>query len=364
MLDVAIVRRQGAFRLDVAFATANPRVVLFGPSGAGKSLTLQCLAGFLAPDRGRITVDETVLFDGDRRVHVPPWRRRVGVVLQAYALLPHLTAGGNVAYGLGPIWRGRERVRVETLLAAVGLAGYADRMPAQLSGGQRQRVALAQALASDPRLLLLDEPFSAVDVPVRERLRRDLLALLDAFRVPLVFVTHDFGEASLLGQTIVLLSGGRVVQVGAPQDVAAHPRTATVARLVGATNIVDATVVEAGDDWLTLRAGDLVLRAGAGAGEPVSSGTVPAGRMRGGVVPVCVRPEDVRLTPAGPGVAEATVNRVLPRNGSTTVLLSADDLVLEASVPGTPPAVGSRVGVRVEAGAAYVLERGDDEITE
>jgi len=352
MLDVALSRRQGTFLLDAAFATEHQRVVLFGPSGAGKSLTLQCLAGFIAPDRGRIEVAGTVLFDDARRINVPPWRRRVGVVLQAYTLLPHLTAGQNVAYGLAPVWRGRERVRVDTLLAAVNLSGYADRLPAQLSGGQRQRVALAQALASDPRLLVLDEPFSAVDAPVRERLRRDLLVLLDAFRVPLVFVTHDFGEAYLLAQTIVILSAGRVVQVGTPAEVAARPRTATVARLVGATNILQARVVDAADGWLTLRAGSLLLRA--------SASLQPAGTT----LPVCVRPEDVRLVVPRPALPAATVIRVLARNGTATVLLSFGDLTLEASIPGAPPPVGSRVGLEVADGAAQVLDRGDEEMME
>ena len=344
MLSVAVRRRVGAFLLDVAFTTENPRVVLFGPSGAGKSLTLQCVAGFITPDRGRIAVGDSVLFDSDRHVNVPPWKRRVGMVLQAYTLLPHLSVGDNVAYGLGPIWRGRERIRAETLLAAVGLAGYADRMPAQLSGGQRQRVALAQALGSDPRLLALDEPFSAVDVPVRERLRRDLLGLLDAFRVPLIFVTHDFGEAYLLGQTIVILAAGRVIQVGPPAEVARRPRTATVARLVGATNILEGEIVQATSGSLTLRAGSLVVR------------TSDADRTLHGRVAFCLRPEDVRIIPAAPGVPAARVTSVLPRNGPATVLLTSGDLVLEASISEPPPPIGSTVGLAVADGAAQVLE--------
>ncbi len=353
MLAAAVGRRQGTFQLDVAFQTEHQRIVLFGPSGAGKSLTLQCLAGFVTPERGRIEVDGSVLFDAARRINVPPWRRRVGIVLQAYTLLPHLTVGGNVAYGLAPVWRGRERVRVETLLAAVGLGGYADRMPAQLSGGQRQRVALAQALASDPRLLLLDEPFSAVDAPVRERLRRDLLALLDAFRVPLVFVTHDFGEAYLLGQTIVIVAGGRVVQVGPPGVVAAHPRTATVARLVGAANILEARVLDVSLQGVTLRAGGgLLLR------------TPAAPRPVGTSVAVCVRPEDLRLGPVRPDAPAATVTRVLPRNGAATVLLSIGEVALEASTSVPPPAVGARVGVHVPDGAAQVLDERDEALME
>ncbi len=344
MLSVAARRHLGTFRLDVAFATEHARVVLFGPSGAGKSLTLQCVAGFITPDSGRIAVGDGVLFDSDRHLNVPPWQRRVGMVLQAYTLLPHLTVGENVAYGLGPIWRDRRRVRAETLLAVVGLAGYADHLPAQLSGGQRQRVALAQALASEPRLLVLDEPFSAVDAPVRERLRRDLLGLVDTFQVPLIFVTHDFGEAYLLGQTIVIVAAGRAIQIGPPAEVARHPRTATVARLVGATNILEGEVVQAAAGRLTLRAGNLIVR--------TSNGSRAAGRRAA----FSFRPEDVRIIPAGPDVPAARVTGVLPRNGPATVLLTLGDLTLEASVPHPPPHVGSSVGVEVADGAAQVLE--------
>lgn len=352
MLRIAVSLSRGRFFLDAAFTTPHQRVVLFGPSGAGKSLTLQSLAGFVTPDHGRIEVNDTVLFDDALHINVPPWRRRVGVVLQAYTLLPHLTAGANVAYGLAPIWRGRERVRVETLLAAVGLGGFNDRMPAQLSGGQRQRVALAQALASDPRLLLLDEPFSAVDAPVRERLRRDLLTLLEAFPVPLVFVTHDFGEAYLLGETIVILAGGRVVQIGSPADVAAHPRTATVARLVGATNILEGQVLGRSSDGVTLRVGNLVVQAQA------------SSRRAGDTVTFCLRPEDVRLVPGRPDAPTATVTRILPRNGVVTVLMSVGEFTLEGNLAGPPPAVGTRVGLDIPAGAAQVLDHPDEGMTE
>jgi molybdate transport system ATP-binding protein len=347
VLRVTARRRLGTFLLDVAFTTDYPRVVLFGPSGAGKTMTLQCLAGWVVPDEGRIEVDGTVLFDHARRINIPPWRRRVGVVLQSYTLFPHLPVRDNVAYGLPRVWRGREHIRVETLLAAVGLSGYEDRMPAQLSGGQRQRVALAQALASAPRLLLLDEPFSAVDAPVRERLRRDLLTLLDAFQVPLVFVTHDFGEAYLLGQTIVIVGAGRVVQIGSPAEVAERPRTATVARLVGATNIFRGRVVDRRDGRLTLRAGRLLARTPPHAGP---------GRSAGETVPFCIRPEKIRLTSPGATGLPATVTRVLPRNDLTTVLLAADGVALEATVTGTPPPVGSAVGVDIPDGAAHMLE--------
>ncbi len=350
MLEVALVARRGSFNLNVAFATSRQRVVLFGPSGAGKTMTLRCLAGLLEPERGRIAVGETVLYDDRRRVNLPPWRRRAGLMLQSFTLLPHLSVGGNVAYGLAPIWRGRERVRVETLLAAVGLGGYADRRPGQLSGGQRQRVALAQVLASDPRLLLLDEPFSAVDAPVRERLRRDLLALLDAFPVPLVFVTHDFGEAYLLGEVIVILAGGRVIQTGAPVEVAAEPRTALVAQLVGASNVLTGEVLGRSGDAVVVEAGPLRVRAVGGASSNGRRATF------------CLRPTDIRLTAPGGAHAVARVTRVLPRNVTTSILLALGDTVIEAAVQGPAPPAGTEVGVEIPPGVARIVAD-DDAVT-
>jgi molybdate transport system ATP-binding protein len=347
MLSVRVSRRVGTFLLDVALTSEHQRVVLFGPSGAGKTLTLQCVAGFLSPERGRIQIGDTTLYDSSASINIPPWHRRVGLMVQTYTLLPHLTIGGNVAYGLRPIWRGKERMRVEMLLAVVGLEGYADRMPHELSGGQRQRVALAQVLASDPRLLALDEPFSSVDAPVRERLRRDLLSLIEAFRVPLIFVTHDFGEAYLLGQTIAIITAGRIIQTGTPAEIAAHPRTAAVARLVGASNILAGEVVGADNGRMTVRSNDLLVRA--------------AGSTRriGDRVLYCVRPENLRLTMPAPGAPAATVTGILLRSGSATVLLAAGDLALESVVTGPAPSLGQTVGIAVAEGAAHVLDEED-----
>jgi molybdate transport system ATP-binding protein len=345
MLTVAAACRLGAFTLDVAFRSAHRRTVLFGPSGAGKTMTLQCMAGFLVPPRGYVAIGETVLLDTDRGINVPPWRRRVGAVLQGDALFPHLDAAANVAYGMRRVWRGREPTRALALLAAVGLPGYGNRRPADLSAGERQRVALARALATDPRALLLDEPFSAVDAPVREQLRRDLIVLVEARDLPAVVVTHDFDEAHVLGEMIVVLVGGRVVQTGAPADVAARPRTATVARLVGASNVFSGRVVGREDAGTVVRADPFVLRvATPGLDEHIQ---------------VCVRPENLRVGPAGSGGVEARVQRVLARRVGATVLLAAGGMNLEAWVPGPPPEAGTVVDVSIPDGAAHALEPED-----
>jgi molybdate transport system ATP-binding protein len=342
VLTVAAACRLGNFTLDVSFRSAHRRTVLFGPSGAGKTMTLQCMAGFLVPPRGYVAIGKTVLLDTERGINVPPWRRRTGAVLQGDALFPHLDAAANVAYGMRRVWRGREPTRALALLAAVGLPGYGERRPADLSAGERQRVALARALASDPRALLLDEPFSAVDAPVREQLRRDLIALVEARDLPAVIVTHDFDEAHVLGEMIVVLVGGRVMQSGAPADVAAHPRTATVARLVGAANVLSGRVVGREDGAAVVRAEPFLLRL-----------ANPAGGER---VQVCVRPEALRVGPAGSGGVEARVLRVLPRRVGATVLLAAGGIPLEAWTADRPPAPGTVVDVSVPDGAAHALE--------
>ena len=342
MLTVTAACRLGDFSLDVSFRSPHRRTVLFGPSGAGKSLTLQCVAGFLVPPRGYVAVGDVVLLDTERGINVPPWRRRVGALLQGDALFPHLDAASNVTYGMRRVWRGREPTRALALLASVGLAGYGARRPVDLSSGERQRVALARALASDPRALLLDEPFSAVDAPVREQLRRDLIALVDARGLPTVVVTHDFDEAHVLGETVVVLVGGRVVQMGAPADVAARPRTAAVARLVGAANVLRGRVAGWEDGVAVVRADPFLFRvANPGHGERVE---------------VCVRPESLVLSPAGSGGVEARVRQVLPRRAGATVLLAVGPISLEAWVAAQPPAPGAVVEVGIPAGAVHVLE--------
>ena len=349
MVNVAATCRLGTFVLDVAFRSAHRRTVLFGPSGAGKTMTLQCMAGFLVPPRGYVEIGDTVLLDTAREINVPPWERRVGAVLQGDALFSHLNAAANVMYGMRSIWRGREPTRALALLAAVGLPGYGDRRPADLSAGERQRVALARVLGSDPRALLLDEPFAAVDAAVREQLRRDLVALVESRNLPLVLVTHDFDEAHILGETVVVLVAGRVVQTGAPADVAGHPRTATVARLVGASNVLAGRLVGREPPRGVVRAGPFLLRPLApGIRDPVS---------------LCVRPEHVRLQPAGSGGVDARVLRVLPRRVGATVLLMAGGIPVEAWVTGSIPAPGTLVDVSIPDDAAHVLDPEDGSVT-
>lgn len=187
-----------SFTLSARFATDAGRVVLFGPSGSGKSLTLRAVAGLLRPDRGLIRIDDHVLFDSGKGIDVPVRQRRVGFVFQDYALFPHLTVRQNAAFGVNGLFRGPSRdmrERVDEMLELFGLARMADSLPRELSGGQRQRVALARAVVPGPGVLLLDEPFSALDLPLRARLREEVKDLLERLGIPLILVTHDPDEA-------------------------------------------------------------------------------------------------------------------------------------------------------------------------
>jgi molybdate transport system ATP-binding protein len=205
------------FHLKVAFASDQDIVVLFGPSGAGKSLTLQAIAGLTTPDAGRIVAGERVLFDAAAKIRVPARHRDLGYVFQDYALFPHLSVAQNVAFGLKSGWpwylpRG-DRLRLEEVLEIFELAPLQASLPRDLSGGQRQRVALARALIRRPSLLLLDEPFSALDALLRAKMRQELLKVQVRFRVPVILITHDPEDVAALAQTVVVYDEGRISRV-------------------------------------------------------------------------------------------------------------------------------------------------------
>jgi len=214
-------------------------MVLFGPSGAGKTTVLRLIAGLDTPDAGFIRCGHEVWYDGARGVRLAPQERRVGYLSQDYALFPHLTVRGNVAYGA----HGHAIHEVHDLLARFELGEFADRYPRQLSGGQLQQVALARALAAQPRLLLLDEPLSALDAPTRLRVRGDLRQLLAGVQVPAVVVTHDRNEALALGDSIAIMIDGRLRQAGAVESVFDCPADADVAAAVGVETICPARVI-------------------------------------------------------------------------------------------------------------------------
>jgi molybdate transport system ATP-binding protein len=224
--------------LAVELSCAPDQVLaLVGPSGAGKSTALRAIAGLHRPRQARIACDGAVWTDTAQRVFLPPHRRRVGLVFQSYALFPHMTAQQNVEAAMDGAPAAERAARARDLLRMVHLDGLEDRRPARLSGGQQQRVAVARALARDPAVLLLDEPFASVDKGTRQRLYAELAELRAQISIPTILVTHDFDEAARLADTMCLLDHGAVLQVGAPADVLARPAGVRAARLVDLKNM-------------------------------------------------------------------------------------------------------------------------------
>jgi sulfate/thiosulfate transport system ATP-binding protein len=301
-------KRYGTFQAvdDVSFEVPTGELVaLLGPSGSGKSTILRIIAGLEVAESG------TVELTGEDATAVPIQRRGVGFVFQHYALFRHMTIRDNIAFGLKvrKLPRAEIRARVDELLELVQLGGYAGRYPSQLSGGQRQRVALARALAPRPKVLLLDEPFGALDAKVREELRTWLRRLHDEVHVTSLFVTHDQQEAFEVSDQVVVLNRGRIEQMGPPQELYEHPATPFVTGFLGAVNVLSTRWADGQD----IR--DHGLHRPANVGGP------------GSPVSVYVRPHDLDLTyerngvPAWPG----RVLRVIPLGGLVRVDVELDD---------------------------------------
>ena len=271
---------------------ANEFVTLLGPSGCGKTTLLRCISGFEDLDSG------SLLIGGVPMGGVPPHRRPVNTVFQNYALFPHMTVGGNVAYALevAGVPKAERTARVAKALALVNLEGMERRKPSQLSGGQQQRVALARAIIAQPKILLLDEPLSALDRRLRQAMQLELKNLQSELGISFVYVTHDQEEALTMSDRIVVLNSGRIQQVGSPAEVYHRPANAFVAEFLGDSNLFDATLVGVEGDRARYETEDgLVLIGKAG------------GRTKGARVKILLRPENFELAPSSASAASAAV---------------------------------------------------------
>jgi molybdate transport system ATP-binding protein len=250
-----------AFCLDVEFVVSAGVTILFGASGAGKTTLLDCIAGLETPESGRITVGQTALFDSDTHVDLPPNRRAVGYLLQTLALFPHMTVQENVQYGLHRLAKPERERRCHEVLESFRIGALAQHRPAELSGGERQRAALARTLVTRPRVLLLDEPLTALDAVTKSQIVADLRAWNREQQIPILYVTHQREEVFALGEHVIALDGGRITAQGSPYEVLQRPELESVAQLAGFENILDATFIAEHPEQgtMTCRVGESAL---------------------------------------------------------------------------------------------------------
>ena len=318
--------------LDIA---RGETLVLLGPSGCGKTTMLRIIAGLEVPDEGG-----KVLFDGKDMTRVPIESRNVGMVFQSYALFPNMSAAENIGYGLKirGVAKQERAARVAELVALTNITGLENRRIDQLSGGQRQRVALARAVAIRPGILLLDEPLTALDAALRDRLRAELNRLLRALGITAIYVTHDQSEAMELGDRVVVMNKGTIAQIGTPRDIYFTPRNRFVAEFIGAANIIESSVED----------GHLMLPGGR---QPITS------HVNLAVAVAMVRPESIHLADAAAAALTGTVDSV-SFNGDRQRLVVSGAAVkpLTVEVSNTVQAkAGERVGLSIAPEAVRLL---------
>ncbi len=250
-LEVAITKRFRGFTLDVAFEAGDETLGFLGASGCGKSLTLRCIAGIERPDEGRIVVGGRVFFDSDQGIDLSPQERKTALLFQSYMLFPNMTVEQNVAAGIGREVPEDERAAIVTgELKRFGLEGFEARYPAQLSGGQQQRVALARMLAARPGILMLDEPFSALDAHLKGVLEQNLVSLFDAYQGTILYVSHDIDEALRFCDRIAVVEGGRIMEAATGRQLVDSPQSTAGLKLSGCKNATPAAYVDDRHVWL------------------------------------------------------------------------------------------------------------------
>jgi len=326
----------------------NEFFTLLGPSGCGKTTLLRLIAGFEYPTAGQI------LLQGEDIAAQPPFRRPVNTVFQNYALFPHMSVAGNIAFGLEMLGKPKDEVAatVAAMLKLVRMEELKDRKTSQISGGQQQRVALARALAPHPKILLLDEPLSALDLKLRKDMQIELKRLQHETGITFIFVTHDQEEALTMSDRIAVMSRGQVLQVGGPQDIYDRPANRFVANFIGETNFLEGNMEQRQGEQARI-----VLPSGASL-----IASIPAAFASSGKVSIVVRPEQARLVAgAEPGTLAGTIENIVYFGTDTHVHLKLDDgppfIVRQQNrrEAGAVPSIGARAGVIVPDGLAQVL---------
>ena len=311
-------------------------VTFLGPSGCGKTTTLRVIAGFITPKSGN------VFFDGKDIASVPPYKRQVNTVFQKYALFPHLNVYENVAFGLRLKKMDEETIRrkVRDMLEVVGLKGFERRSISQMSGGQQQRVAIARSLVNEPEILLLDEPLGALDLKLRKEMQLELKRLQREMNITFVYVTHDQEEALTMSDTVVVMNGGKVQQIGTPEDIYNEPKNAFVADFIGDSNIVDGVMHK---DFLVSFSG-------------VDFPCVDRGFAREQSVQVVVRPEDIEVVSPMEGQLTGVVNDVIFKGVHFEMHVECEgrEWLIHSTRACTP---GETIGMRIGPNEIHIMAR-------
>ncbi len=314
----------------------NEFITLLGPSGCGKTTTLRIIGGFVYPDQG------DVIFMGNRINDVPPHKRNVNTVFQKYALFPHLNVFENVAFPLRERKVPKQEIKekVNKMLDMVMLSGFTHRRVTSLSGGQQQRVAIARALVNEPKVLLLDEPLGALDLKLRKDMQQELKKIQKSTGITFIFVTHDQEEALSMSDTIVVMSEGKIQQIGTPQDIYNEPVNAFVADFIGESNIVDGVMLA---DYKVKFGGQVFdcLDTGFAPNEPVD---------------VVIRPEDVDIVKPAPGVLQGTVTSVTFMGVHNEAIVDIDGFKWMIQTT-DPVEEGAHIGIYLEPDAIHIMKK-------
>ena len=316
----------------------NEFLTLLGPSGCGKTTTLRILGGFETPDKGQ------VIFEGRDITNLPPNKRNLNTVFQKYALFPHMTIAENIAFGLKISGKSKSYIndKIKYALKLVNLDGFENRMPDSLSGGQQQRIAIARAIVNEPKLLLLDEPLGALDLKLRQDMQYELIRLKNELGITFIYVTHDQEEALTMSDTVVVMNGGKVQQIGTPEDIYNEPKNAFVADFIGDSNIVDGVMHR---DFLVSFSG-------------VQFPCVDRGFAREQSVQVVVRPEDIEVVSPVEGQLVGVVNDVIFKGVHFEMHVECEgrEWLIHSTRACTP---GETIGMRIGPNEIHIMARSE-----
>ncbi len=324
LLEVNIEKSMGNFKLKSSFKAEKGVLGILGPSGCGKSMTLKCISGLYVPDRGIIKLNDKILFSSESKINIPPRKRNIGYVFQNYALFPHLTVYKNIAYGIRGLESEERNKKVQEMIERMQLVGLENQYPSQLSGGQQQRTALARTLITEPDLLLLDEPLSALDSHVKYLLEKELVSIIkDNYDGIVLLVTHNIEEAYRICSSIMIMDKGQNLQTGNKNKIIDTPESLTAARITGCKNLLPVDVLGMEDGQYTLKSKQLIFKSMKGNIE--ASGQMLAG----------IRSQHLTLCPMDMGLEntfECEIIRETEGVFSYNIMVECMGCILEAEV--------------------------------